>query len=161
MNMPLDTIHIILYVLIAIVIILLSVLVRLEIRIRHLMRGKNSHSLEDSFNSMRVDIDELHRFRNELESYLTLVEKRVRRSIQSIETIRFNPFKGTGSGGDQSFATALMDENGNGVVLSSLYSRDHVSVFSKPLSSHSSPYELTDEERDVIARAQKNVASIQ
>ncbi|NIT70429.1 DUF4446 family protein, partial [candidate division KSB1 bacterium] len=58
-----------------------------------------------------------------------------------VGTVRFNPFKGTGGG--QSFAAAFLSEHGNGVVISTLYSRERVSVFAKPIQSFASEYELT------------------
>ena len=155
-----DLTHITIYSLVALLIILAIVIIRLEIRINKLMRGQKGSSLEDSFNSMSKDIEKLHDFRHDMEKYLKLVEKRLRRSVQAIETIRYNPFKGTGSGGNQSFATALLDEEGNGVVISSLYSREHVSVFSKPLKGHRSEFELTEEEQDVLSKAKETVTRI-
>ena len=157
MNINLDSSHLIIYSLGIIIFILAIVLVRLELRIHKLMRGQKGASLEDSFISMQEDIKNLHEFRADLEKYLSDVEKRLRRSVQAIETIRFNPFKGTGSGGNQSFATALLNEDGDGVVFSSLYSREHVSVFSKPLKTHSSEYELTTEEKEAIRKAKEVV----
>lgn len=153
MDIPLDSNHIIIYSLGAAVVILLGILIRLEVRVYRLMRGQHGSSLEDAFVSMQKDIEALHTFRGDMEKYLQHVERRLRRSVQAIETVRYNPFKGTGSGGNQSFATAFLSENGDGVVVSSLYARDHVSVFSKPLKSHASEYELTEEELDVIEKA--------
>ena len=150
-----DTTNIIIYSLIALAVILIVIIIRLEIRMKKLMRGKNGHSLEDAFNSMQGDISNLHKFESDMKGYLTNVEKRLRRSVQAVETIRYNPFKGTGSGGNQSFATTLIDEEGNGVVISSLYSREHVSVFSKPLKSHKSEFELTEEELEVLNKAKQ------
>ena len=54
-------------------------------------------------------------------------------NIQNIEVVRFNPFKDEGMGGDQSFAISFLDKKGNGVIMSSLYSREKVSVFAKPI----------------------------
>ena len=82
----------------------------------------------------------------------------MKRSLQSVETVRFNPFKGSGEGGNQSFSTSFVSENGDGVVISSLYSRDRISVFSKPLSKFQSSFELTDEEKKVIEDSKKNLA---
>lgn len=88
-----------------------------------------------------------------MEKYLETVERRLRKSVQSVHTVRFNPFKGTGAGGNQSFATAFLNEHGDGVVISSLYSRDHVSVFSKPVKKHASEYEFSNEEKEALGGA--------
>lgn len=153
-----DTTNIIIYSLIILAVILIAVIIRLEIRIKKLMRGQSGASLEDAFNSMQGDISNLHKFENDMKNYLTDVEKRLRRSVQAVETIRYNPFKGTGSGGNQSFATSIISEEGNGVVISSLYSREHVSVFSKPVKSHKSEFELTEEELDVLNKAKETLS---
>jgi hypothetical protein len=150
-----DTTNIIIYSLIILAVILIAIIIRLEVRMKRLMRGKNGTSLEEAFNSVQGDISNLHKFENDMKNYLTDVEKRLRRSVQAVETIRYNPFKGTGSGGNQSFATTLISEEGNGVVISSLYSREHVSVFSKPVKSHASEFELTEEELEVLNRAKE------
>lgn len=125
-------------------------LIHAEIRINRLLKGKNARTLEDSIISIDADLKELLQFRKELEHYLESVETRLKKSIQGVSTLRFNPFKGTGSGGNQSFATAFLNEHGDGVILSSLYSRDHVSIFSKPIIKYKSEYELSAEEKDAL-----------
>ena len=48
---------------------------------------------------------------------------------------------------------ALTDEDGNGVVISSLHSRDVTRVYGKPLAGWVSPYPLTEEEGQAIKKA--------
>ncbi|TAL48986.1 DUF4446 family protein [Patescibacteria group bacterium] len=145
------------FLVLGLLLVLALSLIRLELRIRKLTRG-SSGSLEETLVELRRDVKELLQFRDDSIEYLKLIEKRLKRSIQSIETIRFNPFKGTGSGGNQSFSTSLLNEKGDGVVLSSLYSRDQVSVFSKPIKKFASDYELSDEERGVVAQAKETLS---
>lgn len=134
-------------------IVLLSWIVILHIKLKRMLRGKDAKNLEDTIVELGRRVDDFSEFRKELETYLGQVEKRLTRSIQGFGTIRFNPFKGTGSGGNQSFAVALLNEEGDGVVLSSLYSRDRVSVFAKPVKKNSSEFELTNEEKEAIKNA--------
>jgi hypothetical protein len=138
------------YGLIGAIVILLAWIIRLEIRMHRLLMGKNAKSLEDSIVSAKDNLEKLNQFQKEAIEYFKNVEKRLQRSVQAIKTVRFNPFKGTGDGGNQSFSTALVSQNGDGVVLSSLYSRDRVSIFSKPVSKFESSFELTEEEKEVI-----------
>lgn len=142
----------------ALVLILIIWVIRLEIKLRRMLHGSGSMNLEDSIRAITQELAEHADFRKDLEAYLGAVEKRLKRSIQATETIRFNPFKGDGSGGNQSFATTFVDERGNGVVLSSLYSRDRVSVFAKPVKGHASEYELSDEEKESLARAETTIS---
>ena len=72
--------------------------------------------------------------------------------------VRFNPFSGDGSGGNQSFAAAFLDEKGSGVVLSSLYARDRVGLYAKPIEKGASSFELTKEEKEALERAQESIA---
>jgi len=148
-----------LYLLGSSIVLLVAWIIMLELRLRKLLRGKNAQSLESVITDLVSSQKELHSFRSELEQYLENVEHRLGRSIQSVETIRFNPFKGTGEGGNQSFATAFVDEKGNGVMLSSIYSRDRVSIFAKPVENHSSSFDLSKEEQDALKNAQSKIAN--
>jgi hypothetical protein len=38
-----------------------------------------------------------------------------------------------------------------------MYSRDHISVFSKPIKNSASEYELTNEEREALNKAQDSI----
>ncbi len=141
------------YILSGLVVLLLGWVIYLQVRIGRFLTGKNGSTLEDIIASSQKDIVHLQKFEDDCIKYFTDVEKRVSRSIQAIETERFNPFKGTGEGGTQSFATALVSEKGDGVIISSLYSRDRISLFSKPLTKFKSAFELTEEEKNVVDRA--------
>lgn len=144
--------NILIFVLIAAVIILTALVIRLELKLKKLLAGKNGGSLEHSIVAMGEGVARLDKLHSEIRKQLEHIEQRVRKGIKRAETVRFNPFKGTGSGGNQSFATAFLDEEGDGVVISSLYSRDRVSVFAKPIKNFSSEYELSGEEREAIQK---------
>ena len=47
----------------------------------------------------------------------------------------------------------MVNEDGDGVVFSSLYSRERMSVFAKPIKNGKSEYELTSEEKNVLDKA--------
>ena len=86
---------------------------------------------------------------------LETVEKRLKRSVQAVGTVRFNPFRGDGSGGNQSFASAFVSEKGDGVVISSIYSRDLVGIYAKPVENGVSRFELTQEEKEAVTKARE------
>ncbi|HJL55588.1 MAG TPA: DUF4446 family protein [Candidatus Paceibacterota bacterium] len=145
------------YALGGVLIFLVVWIIGLERKVKKFTYGKNGKSLEDSIMTIKGDLNDLEKFRKDMEEYLTQVEKRLRRSTQGIETIRFNPFKGAGQGGNQSFATAFLDENGDGLVISSLYARERVSIFSKPIKKYVSEFELSEEEKKAIDSAKKKL----
>jgi hypothetical protein len=131
----------------------LALIIHLEWRLARLTRGRDAASLEETIRALSASAEESKAFRADMERYLTGVEKRLRRSLQRVETIRFNPFQGTGGGGNQSFASAFISEDGDGVVFSSIYARERMSMFAKPLSKRTSTFELTEEEKKVIEQA--------
>jgi len=130
----------------------------LKVRFKRLALGR-AGSLEESIGILTRETREFAAFRAELEKYLKLAESRLRGSVQGVGIVRFNPFSGDGSGGTQSFAVALLDERGTGVVMSSLYARDRSSVYAKPVEQWTSSYELSQEERAAIEKAKAQVAA--
>lgn len=146
------------YILGVVTLLLVIWLVRFEMKIRRLLRGKDGKSLEEVIVDAQKSIANLREFQSDSIEYFKNVESRLRRSVQAVEMIRFNPFKGNGDGGNQSFCTAFLSEKGDGAIISSLYSRDRVSIFSKPLENFESSFELTEEENEVMESAKKKLS---
>lgn len=91
---------------------------------------------------------------NELRNRLDRVEKDGFFHIQRVGLVRFNPFKD--AGGDQSFALALLDHRGSGIVISSLHGRDVTRMYGKPVKEgKEGGYELSDEEKEAVEKAMK------
>lgn len=147
--MDIDTILI--YILIATNLLTLIWLVRTELRLKKFFGGKRATELENVLGSIQNGLSGIEGTHDEIKRRLLGAEKRLAKSIRSIKTIRFNPF--TDSGSNQSFATAIIDDHGDGVVLSSLYSRERVSVFAKPVVKGKPQYDLTEEEAKVLEEA--------
>ena len=139
-----------------IILLLLYWIIRLEIKLRKLL-GKRNGSLDDALNILRKEVEYLKQYSENTTNKFQNIDKKIGKTISGLETVRFNPFKGTGSGGNQSFATALINKDGDGVIISSLYSRDHVSVFSKPVKNMTSEYELTTEEKLALQKAKESI----
>ena len=74
-------------------------------------------------------------------------------SVKKVGMVRFNPFSEIG--GDQSFSVALLDENDNGVIITSLYTREGNRVYGKPIKAGTSVYSLSVEEKKAIAKAKE------
>ena len=139
--------------LLVLILILLAWIIYLEIRLGRLFRGKKATDFEGIIADIGQAIDELFGQTEQGAARLSEIEQKLRRTLSKFHTVRFNPFKD--QGGNQSFATCLMDESGEGVVVSSIYTRDKVSVYAKPLTNKQSTYELTEEERESITEASK------
>lgn len=148
-----DPLYLLLVLLIVLILILSIFVFRLSQRLNRLMRGTHARSLEGVIKELTEDIQKMKTWQKTANELFTELDNRVADSIRGTSLIRFNPFKGTGEGGNQSFSTAFLNEEGDGVVLSSLYSRERVSLFGKPLSKFNSSFELTDEEKQAVKKA--------
>ena len=132
-------------------------LLRIELRLKKFLQGNDAKSLEGLISSLSRNVDDLEKFQKEATQAMSLLNERIATSIRGVGLVRFNPFKGKGFGGDQSFAVALMDVDGNGLVISSLYTQERVSTYAKPLNNFLSNYDLTDEEKKAIEEARKRI----
>lgn len=147
--------HILIYstgALALIVIILIIWIALIHKKIKQLTAGANGTSLENIISennrSIRQQKEVLNQHRNQIES----LEDGILSTFQNIGVIRFNPFKDTG--GNQSFAIALLNKKNDGVIISSLYTRERVNVFAKPIINGASEFKLTDEEQQALTKAQ-------
>ena len=87
-------------------------LVKTELRFKKLFMGKNGASLENIITKIAEDLNASKKKSVDIDTYLVGVERRLRRSIQGLETTRFKAFNDFG--GNQNFASAFIDEEGNG-----------------------------------------------
>jgi hypothetical protein len=135
------------------VVLLLARQQRLLGQYQHLMTGTSGGNLEAMLHDHIAKVRETETRVDAVDRLARQLEKAAYFSMQHMGVVRFNPFQDTG--GDQSFAVALVDGHGNGVVISSLHGRDATRVYAKPLKTWESTYSLTDEEKQAIALAYK------
>lgn len=135
---------------IAILVVTIWIIVT-EKRLKKFFLGKKAKDLEDTITILESEITKLTNAKNSIEKDITVINSKLKKSIRGLETIRFNPFPDQGS--NQSFAISMLNEEGNGLVISSLYSRDRMSVFAKPIKDGKSEYELTSEEKEALDKA--------
>ena len=124
---------------------------RIKKRLKTFFNGKKASDLEGvlfeeikRLKKAESDIKQLTKTSKDL-------EKMSSQSIQKTGVVRFNPFKETG--GDQSFVIALLDPNDNGLVISSLYTRQGTRIYSKPIEKGLSKYPLSKEETEALKKA--------
>ncbi len=147
---------IVLVFLLAIIVAITIWIAFLDTKLRRALRGK-SGNIDECIRSLDKDIREIKNFRGEIETYLVTVEKRLKSSVQGIGTIRFNAFDSAAQGGNQSFASAFLDENRNGVVISGIHARGFVGIYAKPIEKGTSKHDLSDEEKQAINKALGNM----
>ena len=108
-------------------------------------------SLEAYLSQQEARVEALVRTATNQEERLSAVDTRGGRAIQHVGVVRYNPFDDTGS--NQSFALALLDAQGNGVVISSLHSRQQTRVYLKEIVGGRSEAQLSGEETEAVGRA--------
>lgn len=141
------------YIISAVVIIILLWILMIEIRLKKIFAGTKARNLEEMIVIVGKKINQLEEKEEKIDNHLKTIDDRLNKSIRSIETVRFNPFVDAGS--NQSFAISFMNDEGNGVVMSSLYARDRMSIFAKPIVKGKSEFELSSEEKEVLDRSVK------
>jgi hypothetical protein len=145
--------EILVYSLAAVALLMALWIITLELRLKRLLRGRGGKSLEDAIGALGKDVQSLFDYRDSMTSYLGNADERIKRSVQGVETVRFNPFADTG--GKQSFSTAILSESGDGVVLSGIHARGETRLYAKPVKGFASEHELIDEERRVIEQSRR------
>ena len=124
---------------------------RLDRRLQGLTRGAEGQSLESILDAHLAKVHVLAGEVDQLTPRATSMEGVQRRAIQRTGLVRYNPFEDTG--GNQSFAVALLDANGDGVVISSLHARSGTRIYAKAVRGGKSEAALSEEEADALRRA--------
>lgn len=130
------------------VIILLITTFYLSHKLSIFMRGKNGKSLEDTIKKYLDEIDNLKKHDELISQHALDLENRLSQCVRNVSVTRFKAFESGSS--NQSFSIALINEKGDGVIITSLHNRDRVSTFAKPILKYESVHELTDEEKQVL-----------
>jgi len=92
-----------------------------------------------------------------LRAEINNLKEKNRFNVNKVGVVRFNPFGELGS--NQSFSLALLDGNGCGAVVTSLFTREANRVYAKPIKNGESEFKLTNEEKEAIQLAQGQVNS--
>ncbi|HLK56112.1 MAG TPA: DUF4446 family protein [Chthonomonadaceae bacterium] len=109
-----------------------------------LTRGSDGRNLEEV---LTTHLDTVHATvaRMEiLEQAVAVLQAQMPSCLQQAHLIRYNAFDDVG--GEQSFSLALLDGQGNGVVLTSVYSRMDVRVYAKAIRNGRASHPLSEEE---------------
>lgn len=123
----------------------------LHIKIKKFTKGKDAKSLESLISECVSGINEIQKRNEVIAEHALQLDERISNAIRNIQTIRYKAFEINGS--NQSFSIALLNEKGNGVIISSLHHNDRVSTFAKPVEKYESTYDLTDEEKEVLKKS--------
>ncbi|MEE8599980.1 DUF4446 family protein [Euzebya tangerina] len=109
---------------------------------------------EDVVTLLEMHMDEVKRLQRLVRSqqaYARQLRGVLSRSLSRIGTVRYDAFDDMG--GRLSFSIALLDEHGDGSVITAMNGRVQTRTYAKPVTGGSSSHNLSEEEVQAIAQA--------
>ena len=124
---------------------------RLSDRLAGVTRGESGKSFEGILEAHLDKVYAVARELDEVSARTKVLESVLPTAFQRVGLVRYNPFEDTG--GNQSFALAMLDANGDGWILSSLHARQGTRFYAKAVKAGRSETSLSDEEQAAIRQA--------
>lgn len=116
-----------------------------------LKRGADGENLVEKVADNTVRIGEIFQQLEEQNAQREYLADVLAGAVQRVAVVRYDAFEDMG--GKMSFSVALLDDNGDGVVLTSIYGRNENRVYAKALRRGSSSHVLSREEAEAVRRA--------
>lgn len=114
--------------------------------------GNQDKNLTELIRDLKQNLEVCKEDMTRTRDLLAKFERENTKHIQKVGLLRFQGFKDTG--GDQSFALALLDKQDNGLIITSLAGRDFIRVTAKEIvSGQPKEHKLTEEEISAIEKA--------
>jgi hypothetical protein len=135
---------------------LIVLYVRLNKKLRAFMTGKDGASLEATLAWLTQKVAAIDDTLEAHKEGLEHIDARVARSIRGYSLVKYNAY--ADGGGDQSFASGIIDEHGDGYILSVITNRNHVGVYAKRIVAGTAESSLTTEEKTALADAKKQLS---
>jgi hypothetical protein len=117
------------------------------------MRGSNGEE-RDIFAAVGRSLRRLEASDKRIDELLQTLQEQSelnRYSLQRFGIVRYNAFEEMG--GNLSYSLAILDDHGDGLVLTSINGRADSRSYAKPIKGLSSSHTLSDEEREAVASA--------
>ncbi len=124
---------------------------RLARRLDSITGGSDQQSLEAVLGSHLERVRQVVRDVETVGARTSVIERDLQGSFGRVGLVRYNPFEDTG--GNQSFALALLDGRGDGFVVSSLHSRTGTRIYAKAIAAGASDTALSEEESAALRQA--------
>jgi hypothetical protein len=140
----------------ALALVLLVVVVIQALRLRRLRRAfqralPGDEDLLTTLGTQGTRIDALHAEVTEAVAEARDVGERLRNSISKVGVVRYDAFDDMG--GALSFSAALLDQQGDGMVISAINGRSETRCYAKSISGGASDHSLSTEETAAVEAA--------
>lgn len=142
----------------AIILLLTGWIAYIHFRFNRLVKTAHKDNIEKSLVEIYSYLEKNHKQNHEIVSHLKVLDKKIHTSPRGLGVVMFKAFDGMKSGGTNSFSLALINEKGDGVIMSTLHSRDRVNVYSKEVTAFKAQVLLTEEEQQALTKAQNSLS---
>lgn len=116
-----------------------------------LTHGVEPKNLIKALEGIQKTLSEHERGNAVIKKELASLESKIKTHLQTLTLKRFNPFGDTG--GDQSFLLAILDGNKDGIVITSLHSRENTRFYVKSVKGGVGlDHPLSTDEQKIIKR---------
>ena len=136
---------------IIILIITLCEFKKLRRRVDALTRGKDTESMEDIILNFFERIEALEQGEQTTRSDLKDIKDNLKITYQKKGLVKYDAFREMS--GDLSYSLALLDKENNGVLISSMYSREGCYTYAKDIVNGESKINLSEEEAEALKQA--------
>jgi hypothetical protein len=120
-------------------------------RLESITRGSDEGSLEAVLGTHLERVRQVVHDIDTVAARTAVIERDLIGSLGRVGLVRFNPFEDTG--GNQSFALALLDGRGDGFIVSSLHARTGTRLYAKAVAGGASETALSEEESEALRQA--------
>lgn len=147
-TIALSVVSIILAVLLIIVLCKLKTLKR---RVDNLTRGKDTESMEDIIINYLERVESLEEGEEITRAALNAIKDNLKITYQKTGLVKYDAFREMS--GALSYSLALLDKENNGVLISSMYSREGCYTYAKEIIKGESKINLSEEEAEALKQA--------
>jgi len=132
-------------------IITLCKLKKLKRRVDALTRGKDAESMEDSILNFFERIECLEDAEKKMHKDIRDIKENLKITYQKTGLVKYDAFREMS--GALSYSLALLDKENNGILISSMYSREGCYTYAKDIVNGECKINLSDEEQEALKQA--------
>ena len=138
-------------ILAVVLIIVLCKLKKLKRRVDSLTRGKDTESMEDIIVNYLERVESLEEGEEITRAALNAIKDNLKITYQKTGLVKYDAFREMS--GALSYSLALLDKENNGVLISSMYSREGCYTYAKEIIKGESKINLSEEEAEALKQA--------
>ena len=136
---------------IILLIVLLCKLKKLRRRVDALTRGKDTESMEDIMLNFFERIESLENHEKDVDADIKLIKETLKNTYQKTALVKYDAFREMS--GALSYSLALLDQKNDGIIISSMYSREGCYTYAKDVVNGECKINLSEEETEALKQA--------